>query len=199
MYPACYGQMLRGTHGLSVPARDPACPLTPDPFPSPEFIESDGLASGRVTPTCAVVSGRGQYQKSVRQHQHRAVPHAGAAGEAGRAHRTGYGYVSLRQAISAAVPPSPARPQATPAGGESGGEKEEVEKETEESSLCHRLRQPVGIADAGHASSCAGPQGAAATALPRGCLRREPGPPPRLQGCVQALQAQGGLHDGRGV
>mmetsp|Transcript_723 Transcript_723/g.2031 ORF Transcript_723/g.2031 Transcript_723/m.2031 type:complete len:281 (-) Transcript_723:86-928(-) len=112
MYPACYGQMLRGTHGLSVPARDPACPLTPDPFPSPEFIESDGLASGRVTPTCAVVSGRGQYQSlsaSISTELCRMLEQQGK--QEGRS-RTGYGYVSLRQAISAAVPPSPARPQA---------------------------------------------------------------------------------------
>lgn len=115
MYPACYGQMLRGTHGLWVPARDPACPLTPDPFPSPEFIESDGLASGRVTPTCAVVSGRGQYQSlsaSISTELCRMLEQQGK--QEGRS-RTGYGYVSLRQAISAAVPPSPARPQATPA------------------------------------------------------------------------------------
>ncbi|CAK0835172.1 unnamed protein product [Prorocentrum cordatum] len=63
MFPDCHGQLLTGTQRLPLPERDPRCILTPDPPECPGGLEGDGLTSGRATPTCATIAGRGLFER----------------------------------------------------------------------------------------------------------------------------------------
>lgn len=112
MLPACHGRLLAGPHVLPPDEEresDPECPPTPTPPACRAFIEGDGLASGRVTPTGATLADRSPYQtlcESVgRKLQHMQDQRQEEAGH----DRKGLGgkttYSSLRQMISAVGPP----------------------------------------------------------------------------------------------